>query len=275
MKVIGRGLAWVGTVLFVLTVLVPLVWVVYSSIKSSPEILASPWSLPSTPQWNNYVKAWNESRIGSYFWNSLYVCLATLFILIPISAMASYIFAKHPFKGSNLIFGTFLGGMMFPQFLVIVPLYLLMVQLKMLNTHHGLILVYVAFSLPFTVFVLTGFFQQLPDELGEAAMIDGCTDAGTFWRIMLPLARPGLIVVTIFNVIGLWNEYNLALVLLNTKDRFTLPLGLANLSNTNQYTSDQGAMFAAIVIVMVPVLLIYWLLKEKIQQAMLAGAVKG
>ena len=275
MKVIGRGLAWIGTVLFVLTVLVPLVWVVYSSIKSSPEILASPWSLPSAPQWNNYVKAWNESRIGSYFWNSLYVCLVTLLILVPISAMASYIFAKHPFKGSNLIFGTFLGGMMFPQFLVIVPLYLLMLQLKMLNTHHGLIIVYVAFSLPFTVFVLTGFFQQLPDELGEAAMIDGCTDAGTFWRIMLPLARPGLIVVTIFNVIGLWNEYNLALVLLNTKDRFTLPLGLANLSNTNQYTSDQGAMFAAIVIVMVPVLLIYWLLKEKIQQAMLAGAVKG
>lgn len=275
MKVIGRGLAWIGTVLFVLTVLVPLVWVVYSSIKSSPEILASPWSLPSAPQWNNYVKAWNESRIGSYFWNSLYVCLVTLLILVPISAMASYIFAKHPFKGSNLIFGTFLGGMMFPQFLVIVPLYLLMLQLKMLNTHHGLIIVYVAFSLPFTVFVLTGFFQQLPDELGEAAMIDGCTDAGTFWRIMLPLARPGLIVVTIFNIIGLWNEYNLALVLLNTKDRFTLPLGLANLSNTNQYTSDQGAMFAAIVIVMVPVLLIYWLLKEKIQQAMLAGAVKG
>ena len=275
MKVIGRGLAWVGTVLFVLTVLVPLIWVIYSSIKSSPEILASPWSLPSAPQWNNYVKAWNESRIGSYFWNSLYVCLVTLLILIPVSAMASYIFAKHPFKGSNLIFGTFLGGMMFPQFLVIVPLYLLMLQLKMLNTHHGLIIVYVAFSLPFTVFVLTGFFQQLPDELGEAAMIDGCTDAGTFWRIMLPLARPGLIVVTIFNIIGLWNEYNLALVLLNTKDRFTLPLGLANLSNTNQYTSDQGAMFAAIVIVMVPVLVIYWLLKEKIQQAMLAGAVKG
>lgn len=275
MKVIGRGLAWIGTVLFVLTVLVPLIWVIYSSIKSSPEILASPWSLPSAPQWNNYVKAWNESRIGSYFWNSLYVCLVTLLILIPVSAMASYIFAKHPFKGSNLIFGTFLGGMMFPQFLVIVPLYLLMLQLKMLNTHHGLIIVYVAFSLPFTVFVLTGFFQQLPDELGEAAMIDGCTDAGTFWRIMLPLARPGLIVVTIFNIIGLWNEYNLALVLLNTKDRFTLPLGLANLSNTNQYTSDQGAMFAAIVIVMVPVLVIYWLLKEKIQQAMLAGAVKG
>lgn len=275
MKALGKGAVALLTIAFILSVFLPLVWVLVSSLKTAAEITSTPWSLPAEIQWGNYVKAWNESKIGAYFFNSLAVCLATLAILIPVSAMASYIFAKHSFRGSQTIFGGFLAGMMFPQFLVIVPLFLLMLQLRLNDTFWGLVLVYVAFSLPFTIFVLTGFFQGLPDELAEAAIIDGCSDAGAFWRVMLPLAKPGIIVVTIFNVIGLWNEYNLALILISTPDKFTLPLGLANLSNTSQYTSDWGALFAAIVIVMTPVLIVYWLLKDKIQQAMLAGAIKG
>ncbi|MCG9896133.1 MAG: carbohydrate ABC transporter permease [Fimbriimonadaceae bacterium] len=261
--------------LFAAAVILPMVWVVVNSLKSTSEIISTPWALPLQPRWGNYVKAWTEGSIGRYFFNSLLICFATLAILLPVSAMASYILAKFPFKGSQVIFTGFLGGLMFPQFLVIVPLFLLMRDLGALNTQWGLVLVYVAFSLPFTIFVLTGFFSALPDELAEAATIDGCTDAQTFWRVMMPLAKPGLVVALIFNIIGLWNEYNLALILLNTPDRFTLPLGLANLMSTNQYTSDWGALFAAIVIVMSPVLLAYWLLKEKIQEAMLAGAIKG
>jgi N-acetylglucosamine transport system permease protein len=152
---------------------------------------------------------------------------------------------------------------------------LMLRQWGLLDTLVGLVLVYVAYSLSFTVFVLTGFFHALPDELAEAAMLDGCGHAGTFWRVMLPLARPGLIVVGIFNAIGLWNEYGLALVLLSSPQNRTLPLGVANLTMTQQYQSDWGALFAALVIVMLPVLVVYWLFKERIQEAMLAGAVKG
>ncbi len=260
---------------FVLSVVLPMLWVVMNSVKSTSEITGDPWKLPSALRFSNYAEAWSISNMGQYFWNSVIVCSLTLIILIPVASMASYIFAKHPFRGSGLLFGTFLSGMMFPQFLVVIPLYLLMIRLNLQNTTHGLVLVYVAFSLPFTVFVLTGFFRNLPDELAEAAEIDGATDAKTFWKVMLPIARPGIIVALIFNVIGLWNEYNLALVLLSRKENFTLPLGLAKLTNTSQYMSDWGALFAGMTIVMIPVLIVYWLLKEKIHQAMLAGAIKG
>jgi ABC-type glycerol-3-phosphate transport system permease component len=183
----------------------------------------------------NYAEAWTTTKIGKAFFNSLFVSALTMIILIPVAAMAAYVLSKYKFRGSNSIFMLFLGGMMFPQFLVIVPLFLQMAKLGLDDNLWGLTIVYIAFSLPFTVFVLTGFFHQLPDELIEASMLDGCSHGRAFWKIMLPLAKPGLVVVTIFDVIGLWNEYNLALA----------------------------------------VLIVYWLLKEKIHEAMLAGAVKG
>lgn len=268
---------WGIVALFAVGVAGPLLWVLMSSLKSAPEIATSPWTLPSSLRPENFGNAWNGSEInlGRAFLNSMIVTCGTMVILIPISAMAAYVLAKYPFPGSKAIFSSFLGGMMFPQFLVIVPLYLTMVEWKMQDTMHGLVLVYIAFSLPFTVFVLHGFFQSLPDELAEAAWIDGCGHGRTFWQVMLPLAKPGLVVVIIFNMIGLWNEFNLALVLMTRREGFTLPLALAKLSNTSQYTSDWGAMFAAIVIIMTPVLLVYWLLKDKIHEAMLAGAIKG
>ena len=164
---------------------------------------------------------------------------------------------------------------MFPQFLVIVPLFALMSNTHLIDTKTGLTIVYVAYSLPFTIFVLTGFFQTLPKDLDEAAMIDGCSHSRTFWQVMLPLARPGMIVVGIFNGIGLWNEYSLALVLANSEQNKTLPLGIANLAMVMHYSGDWGALFAGLVIVMVPVLVVYWIFREKIHETMLAGAIKG
>lgn len=277
MKALRSSLIWVVIAVFFSVVTGPLLWVLMSSLKTAPEIATNPWALPTSLQFQNFGNAWNGSEInlGRAFFNSVIVSGITMLILIPISAMAAYALAKYPFPGSKAIYTGFLGGMMFPQFLVIVPLYLTMVQFKLQDTLHGLILVYIAFSLPFTVFVLNGLFQNLPDELAEAAWIDGCGHGRTFWTVMLPLAKPGLVVVIIFNMIGLWNEFNLALVLMTRKEGFTLPLALAKLSNTAQYTSDWGAMFAAIVIIMAPVLVVYWLLKDKIHEAMLAGAIKG
>src|SRR5688572_4329619 len=261
--------------LFVIAVIVPLIWVLVSSFKTGPEIFESPWGLPKGLNFDNYVSAWVGEGIGGYFINSLIVTIATLVLLLPSGAMAAYVLARYPFRGSKAIFGTFLGGMMFPHFLVIVPLFVMLKQIGMLDTKSGLVLVYVAYSLSFTVFVLYGFFQSLPGELAEAAMIDGCGHAGTFWRIMLPLARPGILVVAIFNAIGLWNEYGLALVLLPSKENRTLPLGIADMAMARQYQSDWGALFAGLVIVMLPVMIVYWIFRDRIHETMLRGAIKG
>lgn len=270
-----RTLTTVGLWLFAATVVVPLLWVLVTSFKTGPEIFQSPWGTPESPQWVNYSNAWEKAGIGRYFFNSLVVTLATLLLLLPAGAMAAYVLGRFVFPGSKALFGAFLGGMMFPNFLVIVPLFFLLKNMALLDTKTGLVLVYVAYSLSFTIFVLSGFFQSLPNELEEAAMIDGCGYAGTFWRVMLPLAKPGLIVVGIFNAIGLWNEYSLALVLVTGDENRTLPLGIANLVMVQHYQSDWGALFAGLVIVMVPVLLLYWAFRDKIHETMLAGAVKG
>lgn len=261
--------------LCLLAIVVPLAWVLMSSVKPGSEILGQPWELPHGFYWQNYGKAWNEAGIGRAFVNSLIVTVSTLVFLIPIGAMAAYVLAKYAFRGSGLLATMFMGGMMFPHLLVVVPLFLMLRDLGMLDTLQGLVVVYVAYSLSFTIFVLGGFFKTLPDELGEAAMLDGCGHAATFWRIMLPLARPGLLVVGIFNAIGLWNEYALALVLLPGAKNQTLPLGIANLTVTQQYQSDWGALFAGLVIVMLPVLALYMAFRERIYDTMLAGAVKG
>lgn len=258
-----------------LSVILPLVWVVFTSLKDSPEIFAHPWSPPAAWKIRNYSDAWTEASIGVYFVNSLLITIVTLLILIPTGAMAAYIFAKYPFRGSKLLFGTFLGGLAFPHFLVIVPLYLLINQMGLLDTKLGLVLVYVAYSLAFTVFVLTGFFQALPNELAEAAMLDGCGHGRTFFRIMLPLARPGILVVTVFNAIGLWNEYGFAKVLMSSRENFTLSLGMDNLMMTQQYQANWGALFAGMVILMTPVVALYWMFRDRIYETVVAGAVKG
>jgi len=272
MKRVGLGLLLLA---YFLVIAVPLVWVLVSSLKTSEEIFANPWSLPASPRFGNYLAAWNEAGLAKYFWNSVMVAGGSLAVLIPIGAMAAYIFARYPFPGSKALFAVFLGGMMFPNFLVIAPLTDLLKRLGLTDTLVGLGVVYVAFSLSFTVFVLTGFFQAIPNELEEAAILDGCGHWNVFRRVMLPLAKPGLLVATIFNGLGLWNEFNLALVLANTEAIRTLPIGLANLTMARQYQADWGSVFAALVIVMLPVFLIYVRFRERIYDAMLAGAVKG
>ena len=261
--------------LFALSVVGPILWMLLTAVKSGPEIFASPWGLPHRPHLENFARAWSEAGIAGYFLNSVIATAGTLLLLIPTGAMAAYVLARYPFRGSGVLGTVFLAGMMFPIFLTIVPLFFLLQRLGLLDTRTGLVLVYVAYSLPFTIFVLTGFFRTLPQELLDAAWIDGCSHAQAFWRVMLPLARPGLLVVAIFNAIGLWNEYPLALVILVSDPLRTLPLGVANLVMVEHYQSDWGALFAALVIVMAPVMLVYWLFRDHIHRTMVAGALKG
>ncbi|HLO97388.1 MAG TPA: carbohydrate ABC transporter permease [Fimbriimonas sp.] len=270
-KVLGNVLL----IAFGVSIIVPFLWVLATSLKSGPEIFSTPWALPEAPSLKNYGSAWVNGRVGQNFMNSLVVTIATLVFLIPIGSMAAYVLAKYPFKGSKLILNGFIGGLMFPNFLIIIPLYLMVSKLGLLNSKTGLVIVYVAYSLSFTIFVLHGFFQQLPSELLEASELDGCSHSATFWKVMFPLARPGVLVVAIFNGIGLWNEYPLAMVLAATNEVQTLPVGISFLTMNQQYQADWGGLFAGVVIVMLPVMLLYVLFREQIQKTMIAGAIKG
>jgi N-acetylglucosamine transport system permease protein len=256
-------------------VIFPMGWVVYSAFKTDQEIFFSPWSLPSSLQWNNFSRAWKDAHIGAYFLNTLIVIIPAIFFTVLLSAMVAYVIARFPFPGNRLVLYFFMSGMLFPVFLALVPLFFLLNTLRMFSTFHGLILVYIAFSLPFTVFFLTGFFKTIPSELHEAAIIDGASQYQVFFKVMLPLAKPGLLSMAIFNFLGMWNQYILPLVLLSDSKKYVISQGLAALALEQKYQNDWSGLFAAIVIVMVPTLLVYILFQSQIQKGLTAGALKG
>ena len=256
-------------------VIFPMAWVVYSAFKTDQEIFFSPWSLPASPQWDNFVRAWRDAHIGAYFLNTLIVIIPAIFFTVLLSAMAAYVLARFPFPGNRLIFYFFMSGMLFPIFLALVPLFFLLNALRMFSTFHGLVLVYIAFSLPFTVFFLTGFFKTIPSELHEAAIIDGANQYQVFLKVMLPLAKSGLLSMAIFNFLGMWNQYILPLVLLSDSKKYVISQGLAALALEQKYQNDWSGLFAAIVIVMIPTLTVYILFQSQIQKGLTAGALKG
>jgi len=272
---VGRALTYVPLAVYTVIVVYPMIWLLAASLKTSLELFESPWKLPAVPQWGNFARAWSKVGIGQCFANSVFVTAVSMFFILLIGSMAAYALARFAFKGRDLIHNVFMSGMMFPVFLGIVPLFLLLRNLGMWNNYFGLIASYVAFSLSFTVFILTGFFRSLPHELSEAGMIDGCSHFSVFWRIMLPIAKPGLIAAGIFNFFGIWNEYPLALVIIADNKLRTLPLGIAALVMQQQYETDWGALFAGLVIVMLPTLLVYLFFQRQITEGLTAGAVKG
>lgn len=280
-------LVYAALALYSAVILFPLGWLLYTSTKTTQEIFKSAWALPASPQWVNFANAWTgqegEPGLGPYFWNSTLLTVVSVALILTFGAMATYALTRFRFRGANLLLNGFIGGMVFPIFLAVVPLFLLLNQTRIpelapkgfVNHYGGLVAVYIAYSLPFTVFVLSGFFRSLPYELSEAASIDGASRWQTFLRVMLPLAKPGLIVAGVFNVIGIWNEYPLALVLLTDRAKYTLPLGLAQITQRQQYSADWGALFAALVIVMLPTLAVYLFFQRQISEGLTAGAVKG
>ena len=261
--------------LWALMVIFPFLWMIMTAFKTDPEILFSPWDLPSSLQWNNFERAWNEARIGRYVVNSLIVIGPSLAGTLLISAMAAYVLARFDFPGNQFIFYLFLAGMIFPVFLALVPLFFLVRDLNMTATYQGLILVYIAYSLPFTIFFLTGFFKTLPNEVGEAAIVDGASQYRVFFNIMLPMAKPGLIAMGIFNFLGQWNQFLLPLVLMPDENRYMLSQGLAFLAIQQGYSNDYSALFAAMTITMIPTLVVYVLFQRRLESGLTAGALKG
>ena len=269
-NVVSHGFLILSTVVFT----VPLIWAVLTAFKSDREIFTSPWALPAEWRFDNFVRAWTTANIGRYFVNSAIVVCSAVVLVMLLGAMVAYVLARYEFRGRNVIYYTFVTGMTFPIFLALVPLFFVVQNVGMLGTYHGLILVYTAYALPFTVFFLTSFFRTLPGALVEAAMLDGCSHAGAFFRIMLPLARPGMISVGILNFLGLWNQFLLPLVLMPDDEKYVLSQGLAVLAANQGYRSDWSALFAGLVIALLPVLAVYVLFQRRIQDGMNVGALK-
>ncbi|MFF8811059.1 carbohydrate ABC transporter permease [Streptomyces pactum] len=257
-----------------LLVTLPLLWAVMSSLKTDKEIFTSPWGLPEKLHFDNWSRAWNESEIGDFFLNTVVVVGCSLVGTMLLGSMTAYVLARFEFPGRRLVYFGFVGGMSFPIILALVPLFFVMKNMSLLNTYHGLILVYIAYSLPFTVFFLTSFFKTLPTSVAEAAMLDGASHTRTFFQVMLPMAKPGLISVGIFNFLGQWNQYMLPTVLNTDEDKRVLTQGLVQLTTSQQYRSDWSALFAGLVLAMLPVLAVYIIFQRQVQSGLTAGAVK-
>ncbi|HEY4554303.1 MAG TPA: carbohydrate ABC transporter permease, partial [Bacillaceae bacterium] len=255
-------------------IIIPTLWVVMNSFKTSASILTDPYSLPIPPHIENYGNAWVDAGLGRGFINSIYITILSVIGIVFFSALPAYVLARKVFFGKKIVYYYFISGLMFPTFVAMVPLFLLMSKLQLLNNHFGLLLVYTAYSLPFTIFILYAFFRSLPKSLEEAALMDGAGPYRTFFSVMLPLAKPGLISAAIFNVVGIWNEYVIALILLQTPELKTLPVAVANLMLVMQYKTDWGALYAGLIMSIIPVIIIYILFQKQLASQTTAGAVK-
>jgi N-acetylglucosamine transport system permease protein len=255
-------------------VIVPFLWVVLSSFKTTKEILASPFSLPAHWQFDNYAHAWTDAGIRQFFLNTVIVVGVALVLVMLLGAMCAYVLARFKFPGSRFIYYLMLAGLTFPIFLAIVPLFFILKHIGLINTLPGLIMVYVAFALPFTVFFLYAFFRTLPDDVYEAALIDGAGEWRTFFRIMLPMARPGMAAVAIFNFLGLWNQFLLPVALNTDQSKYVLTQGMASFASQAGYAVDFGALFAAVVITVVPVLIVYVIFQRRLEGSVSRGTFR-
>ena len=249
-------------------------WIILSSLKTNREFFANIWGAASKQQFGNYLKVLKNYRLGQNFLNSILVVISAVFLLLVACAPAAYVLSRIRFRGRTFMSRFFIMGMGVPYQLLLVPLFFMMVTIGLTNTLSGLVLLYVALSIPFTVFIMLGFFKTLPHELEEAAMIDGSGPIETFFRIMLPLGMPALVTAGIFNFIFLWNEFLLALTFVSDTSKYTLSVGIYSLQGSMNYTGDCVALFAGFMIVALPTLVVFMIMSRRVIEGLTIGAVK-
>ncbi|MDF2732722.1 MAG: sugar transporter permease [Desertimonas sp.] len=269
-SVVSHGVLFVWSII----VIAPLLWTLLSSFKTSSEIFSSPFSLPADWNLDNFRTAWTQEGFGNYFLNTIVIVGSALVIVMTLGSMCAYVLARFRFPGNRLIYYLMLAGLTFPVFLAIVPLFLLMRDIGLLNRQPGLVVVYVAFALPFTVFFLYPFFKRLPNEISEAAAVDGAGEWRTFFQVMLPMAKPGVVSVAIFNFLGLWNQFLLPVSLNTDQDNYVLSQGLSRFASQAGYAVDFGALFASVMIVVVPVLIMYVIFQRQLRGSVAQGTIK-
>jgi len=245
----------------------------YSSFKSNPEIIQSSLSLPHTLHFENYVNAWNTANIGTYFFNSIFVSILSIILTVVLGSAAAFVLAKFSFKLRGTIMLLFTIGMLIPLQAVLVPLFSQMREIHLLDTPWSLIIVYTAFGLPLSIFLMESFMESFPDSIIEAALIDGSSVLRIFTVLVMPLTKPVIATVTILTFLNNWKEFSFALVFINSENLKTLPLGLYNFLGA--YTADYAGLMAALMIATIPTFVLYLILKDQVIDGMTAGAIKG
>ena len=266
-------LIYIFLILLSVIYLLPLLWMLLVSFKTNEEIFRSPFGMPEVIQLGNYIFAWTAGRLGIATLNSAIVCVSSLVISILIGAMASFAIGRMKWKLSGLTMTYFLMGMMIPIHCILIPLFKIFSNLGLYNSLVGLIIPYVTMSLPTAIFILTGFFRGMPNELFEAACIDGCSIYKTFWSIALPLAKTGIFVTGLMTFVANWNELLLAMVFISDDAKKTLPVSLSKF--VGPYNTNYVQMFAAIMIAILPTIIVYCCFSNQIVDGLTAGAVKG
>ncbi|MFJ8582018.1 carbohydrate ABC transporter permease [Micromonospora sp. NPDC093277] len=281
---IFNGFSHLFLAVWAIMVIYPLLWVVMSALKTDSEVIREPLSLiPRSLQWDNFARAWSAG-IDSFFLNTLLVLVFSVTLTMLLGSMAAYALARYQFRGNRLIYWMFLSGLTLPVYLAAVPLFKgvyntgFSFPLLGPNKHLTLILVYVAWSLAFTVFFMHSFFRTLPDSIAEAAMVDGASHTRTFFSVMLPMAKPGLVSIGIFNVLGQWNQWYLPTLLMQSvagePKHQVIAQGLIELSVNQGYKSDWSGLFAGVTMAMLPVLIVYIAFQRQVQSGLTAGVGK-
>lgn len=278
---------YLALIALAITIIVPVAWVFMASFKENVEFYGNPWTLPKGLNWQNFVDAWTTAKMGEYMLTSVSVTAMSLAILLVVALPAAYVLARFVFKGRGIIKTGFTAGLFINVNYIVVPIFLmlkdgnsLMKQLFgtgfLLNNPFILAVVYAATALPFTIYLLSGYFVTLPKAYEEAAYIDGAGYGHTMLRIIFPMAKPSIITVILFNFLSFWNEYIISMTLLSSaKGAKTLPVGLLNLMQAQQSAANYGPMYAGLVLVMLPTLILYICVQKQLTKGMTMGGLKG
>lgn len=273
--------------LLAIVIIIPVTWVFMASVKQNSEFMGNPWALPKGFYWQNFTDAWVKARMGEYFFNSIAVTVLALIILLVVALPAAYVLARYRFKGSKFWNIMFMGGLFINVNYIVVPIFLMFVegdkiarnmfgQTIFLNNIFIVALVYAATALPFTIYLLSGYFATLPIAYEEAAYVDGAGYFTTMIKIIMPMAKPSIITVILFNFLSFWNEYIIAMTLLTDPNGGkTLPVGLMNLMKAQNAAAQYGQLYAGLVMVMLPTLILYICVQKKLTQGMTLGGLKG
>ena len=276
---------YVALLALAISIVIPVGRAFLASIKENSEFYGNPWTLPKGIYFQNFIDAFEKAKMGEYFLNSIFVTCLALLILLVVALPAAYVLARYRFFGSKLINIMFMGGLFINVNYIVVPIFLMFVDadkfLRLLGTDGFFLnnlfvvaLVYASTALPFTIYLLSGFFVTIPRDYEEAAYMDGSGYFRTMVQIMMPMALPSIITVILFNFLSFWNEYIISMTLLTT-DSKTLPVGLMQLMQAQKAAANYGQLYAGLVIVMLPTLILYILVQKKLTQGMSLGGLKG
>ena len=279
---IYRIFVYIALIALAILILVPVGWVVMASVKETAEHYGNPWALPGHIHWQNFVNAWTKANMGGYMLHSVTVTALALGILLVVALPASYCLARFHFAGRSFLKLCFMAGLFVNVNYIVVPIYLMLSDGEkllgsriLLNNHFVVAIVYAATALPFTIYLLTGYFSTLPHDFEEAAYIDGAGYGRTMVQILFPMAKPAIITVILFNFLSFWNEYIIIKTLITDRDGWTLPAGLLNLMQAQQSAAEYGSMYAGLVLVMLPVLVLYICVQKNLTEGMTTGGLKG